>query len=364
MLDELKPIAQACDLTVEDHVRRRVAIVGAGAIVDVAHLVAYRKVGLEVVGLFDQDPARAAEVAARHGVETTYGSLDDLLNDERVEVIDIAVHPSAQPGIVRSVISAGKHALCQKPFAPDVTTALELAELAEHAGLQIAVNQQLRYDEGIAAARAMVRAGWIGEVLECTFDVDIDTDFSAWTWMSGSTRLEITYHSIHYLDAIRGFLGEPDRVFSTAGSLPGAALIGETATTTSMRFAGGVRALVHANHHNIYGRPNASFLLTGTAGRIHGTLGLLYDYPLGRPDTLEVHSRALPTDGWLSYPVTRRWLPDAFVVPMRALLHAINSGVPAETNGRDNASTIALVDACYRSIETGEAQRPVVVSVA
>jgi predicted dehydrogenase len=75
------------------------------------------------------------------------------------------------------------------------------------AGLLIAVNQQLRYDEGMAAARAMVQAGWIGKVTAKTFTVNVTTDWAPWPWLVHSDRLEIMYHSIHYLDAIRAVLG-------------------------------------------------------------------------------------------------------------------------------------------------------------
>src|ERR1700691_2115414 len=63
------------------------------------------------------------------------------------------------------------------------------------AGLLIAVNQQLRYDEGMAAARAMVQAGWIGKVTAKTFTVNVTTDWAPWPWLVHSDRLEIMYHS-------------------------------------------------------------------------------------------------------------------------------------------------------------------------
>jgi hypothetical protein len=45
--------------------------------------------------------------------------------------------------------------------------------------------------------------------------------------------------------------------------------------------------------------------------------------PHGRPHTLEVNSRVAPADGWLAYPVTSRWIPDAFAGPMGSLLRAM-----------------------------------------
>jgi predicted dehydrogenase len=353
MLDVFTPIAAACDTSIAAEHRAPIAVVGAGAIVDVAHLPAYQAAGLEITGIFDISSQRAHEVAARHGLPRVYSSLEELLGDSRVRVVDIAVAPQAQPGIVRQAIAAGKHLLCQKPFVPDVKTGEELIGEADRAGLLIAVNQQLRYDEGMAAARAMIEAGWIGEVTAMSFTVNVTTDWTPWPWLVHSDRLEIMYHSIHYLDAIRAVLGEPARVFCTGSRTPGQVAAGETRTISTLVFPGNARGLVHATHENRSGDPEATFRIDGAEGSIKGTLGLLYDYPHGRPDTLEVNSRVVPTDGWLAYPVTSRWIPDAFAGPMGSLLRAIATGGTPHPTARDNLGTIRLVDALYAAMDSG-----------
>ena len=113
-------------------------------------------------------------------------------------------------------------------------------------------------------------------------------------------------------------------------------------------------ALVQTNHTNGYGDARAEFRIEGTAGVIKGTLGLLYDYPRGRPDTLQITSSALGTDGWLTYPVTTRWIPDAFLGPMGSVLAAVAGGPAPRSTGRDNLGTLALVEALYASVDTGE----------
>lgn len=357
MLDVLAPIAAACDLTIPAEHRLPIAVVGAGAIVEFAHLPAYLAAGLEVVGLYDLDADRAAALAERHGVGTVYRDLDELLDDDRAAVVDIAIVPWEQHKVATAALQAGKHLLCQKPLALEIATAERLVAEAEARGLQLAVQQQLRFDEGMAAARAMVQRGWIGTPTALTFSVTIATDFGAWPWLLTSQRLEIMYHSIHYLDAIRSVLGDPATVFCAAGRTPGQQAVAETRTMSTLVYDDGVRALVHVNHEHLGGDVEARFRIDGSQGAIRGTLGLLYDYPHGRPDTVEVFSRSLPTDGWLPYPVTSRWLPDAFAGPMGSLLAAIATGDVPATSGRDNLGTLRLVDALYRSAETGQAQR-------
>jgi predicted dehydrogenase len=311
-----------------------------------------------VVAITDLDRARAEDVARRHGIGTVHDSADELLADPRVAVVDIAVPTSAQLELVSAAIGAGRAVLAQKPFALSVADGERMVELAERRGVVLAVNQQLRFDEGTAAAHAMVQQGWIGTVTAMSVSVDIWTEWRDWPWMLETDRLEISNHSIHYHDLVRWFLGEPQTVFCAAGRVPGQAAVGESRTISTYLFDSGARALVHANHENDHGDNSATFRIDGSAGAIRGTLGLLYDYPSGRPDTLELHSSVLGTDGWVPYPVTSRWIPDAFRGPMASILAAMGTGAPLRSSGRDNLGTLRLTEALYESIATGRAVSP------
>jgi predicted dehydrogenase len=341
VISQFAAIAEACRIEVAPPQRRPIATVGAGAIMNVAHLPAYSYGGLDVVGIFDTNADAAREVALAHGIAQVYPSIEDLLGDDAVEVVDIAVPASIQPEIVRMAT---------------VAQALDLADLADQRGLVLGVNQQLRFDEGMAAAHAMVDLGWLGKLTFMTINVNIWTEWSQWAWMLEEPHLEIMNHSIHYHDVIRWFLGEPKIAFCAAGRTPGQAAVGETRTITTTLYESGARALVHANHENDTKDDAATFRIDGTHGSIRGTLGLLYDYPHGRPDTLEVCSTVLPTDGWVPYPVTTRWIPDAFLGPMASVLAAASGGPPPRSSARDNAKTLRLIEALYKSIETGQAQ--------
>jgi predicted dehydrogenase len=144
-------------------------------------------------------------------------------------------------------------------------------------------------------------------------------------------------------------LGEPLRVYGTQAREPGQPEAGETRTISVLEFPGETRAWLRSFHKNHAGDPRAEFRIDGTQGSIRGTIGLVYDYPRGRVDTLEINSRALPTDGWMPYPVMTRWFPTAFIGPMAALLDWIATGKEAATSGRDHLATLRVVHALYRS---------------
>src|SRR5262245_53874625 len=73
-----------------------IGIVGAGGIVNYGHLPAYKKAGFQVVAITDKNREQAERTAKQHGIPAVYGSLDELLADPNVEIVDIAVYPAEQ----------------------------------------------------------------------------------------------------------------------------------------------------------------------------------------------------------------------------------------------------------------------------
>jgi predicted dehydrogenase len=354
MPDFFEPIRAATRITVPDEHKVPTAIVGAGEIVDLAHLPAYAEHGLDIVGIMDINRERAEEVAERHGIGKVYDTAEEIAADADIALVDIAVFPWAQRDIAVPMLEAGKDLLCQKPLSYDFDQAREIVECAERCGRQLAVNQQLRFTETVAATKAMVDQGWIGEPFEVSWDFHVYTPWEAWPWVAKQPRLDINQFTIHPLDSVRWLLGNPAYAFSTQAREPGQPEAGETRTISVLEYAGDTRAFLRSFHKNRTGDPRAEFRVDGTEGSIRATIGLMYDYPVGRADTLELNSRVLPTDGWLHYPVTSRWIPTAFIGPMASLLEAIATDGTAITNGRDNLDTLRLVHALYRSGEKHE----------
>ncbi|MGA7919200.1 MAG: hypothetical protein WCA38_05965, partial [Candidatus Acidiferrales bacterium] len=104
--------------------------------------------------------------------------------------------------------------------------------------------------------------------------------------------------------------------------------------------------------------PYAIFRIEGTEGVIKGTIGLMYNYPTGRPDTLEFMSKRNP-GYWFSARLDSMWIPDAFMGPMASLMRAIEDDSEPETSGQDNLKTLQIVFAEYKSMAEHRAVRPV-----
>ena len=336
---------------------RGIGIVGAGGIVQHAHLPAYKQAGFAVVGITDPDGEKAQRVAREHGLAKVYDDLATLLADPEIEIVDVAVYPWEQLGIVERAAAAGKHLLCQKPLADRYEPAVRAVEVARAAGVKLAVNQQMRWDAGIRCLKLLLERGWLGEPTYASIQVHVLTDWSRWPWIYASDRLEVMYHSIHYLDSLRYLLGTPDRVFCSGTRSPGETTPGETRTLTVWEYASGRRALIDVNHGTWQDDRYATFRIEGTEGLAKGTIGLMYNYPTGRPDTLEFSSRRHYPGMWFRPTLETTWIPDAFVGPMASLMRAIEEDGEPETSGADNLGTLRAVFAAYRSMAEGRAVR-------
>src|SRR5689334_9623648 len=139
--------------------RPKIGIVGCGGIVKSAHLKAYNKYGVEVAGVYDVNPSATQGVVDELGVGRVFESLDDLLADPEIEVVDIATHPQQRVELMRRALAAGKHILAQKPLALDVASAREVVEEAERRGLTIAVNQNGRWAPAWRVATLLLEQG-------------------------------------------------------------------------------------------------------------------------------------------------------------------------------------------------------------
>lgn len=142
--------------------RLRVGIVGAGFMGEV-HARAALSAGAEVVGMTSRTRASAEEAAARLRIPA-YESLVDLLS-LRPDVVHVCTPNATHASITAEALAAGTGVVCEKPLATRIEVARDLCEAAENAAVVSTVPFIYRYHPMVREARAMVRAGEVGQLL-------------------------------------------------------------------------------------------------------------------------------------------------------------------------------------------------------
>lgn len=325
-----------------------IAFAGCGGVVNYGHVPSYRACGFTLVGCYDVNRAAAEETARTHGIPKVYAALDDLLADAEVAIVDIAVAPWVQREIVPQVINARRHLLCQKPLAERYADAEAIVGLARAGGVKLAVNQQFRWSPLIRALRAVQQQEWLGKILDVQVQVSIHTPWELWPWIAARPRLEVLYHSIHYLDTLRFLFGDPALVTSHHTRHPDQTIQGETKTVTVWEYPSGLQILVAVCHYDRTPGVYSTLRVLGTMGVFEGTIGTNYNYPHGRNDTAKFFSLADPLRNF-DVTLPGKWIPDAFYGPMASLMEAIQTGGEPVTSGEDTLGTLRVVEAAYRS---------------
>src|SRR4029079_661648 len=327
-----------------------IAIIGAGAIVRTAHLPVYRRLGFPVAGVYDVNCAAARQTAAMFGIERVFHSLDEACALDGV-VYDLAV-PGDQILDILTCLPDGSGVLMQKPMGRDLDEARRIRQIARDRRLIAAVNLQLRFSPNMLALRDLIRAGMLGTLVDMDVRMVIDKPWPNWIFMEGARRLEVPYHSIHYIDAIRSFAGEPDGVYCRAVPHPELPRLRDTRSSIILEYGDRTPCSLVLNHtHRAGPRYRESVMLVeGTLGAARLTMGVNLSYPTGPADTMEIFT----DEAWRSLPLRGSWFMEAFEGPMSNLQRVISGEDASLISSVDDAiKTMAIVEACYESNERG-----------
>ena len=320
--------------------RRPIVIFGAGSITRDAHLPAYAKGGYDIAGIYDPDRKKAAELGL-----PVFASIEDAARVEGA-VFDLATPPAAHAGILRA-LPEGAPALIQKPMGMDLAGATEILTVCRERRLLAAVNFQLRFAPMMIALRDAIAKGWLGEVVDVEMHGVMATPWSLWAFLDGLPRIEITMHSIHYLDSIRMMLGDPAGIHAKTMGHPGHK-VAQTRTSAILDYGDRARCTLSVNHDWDYGRPHQAceMRLAGTEGAAFLQLGVNLNYPKGEVDILQIRPKA---GDWMDVPLQGAWFPDAFTGRMHNLQRAAGGEEDLIAPVEDAWKTMALVEAAFVS---------------
>ncbi len=328
-----------------------IGVVGAGFIVCDCHLVAYADAGFRVVGLTSRTRKVAQEVAQLRGVPIVHETIEDLLDDPAVDILDIAVPPLEQPGVIARVLAHKRHPrgiLAQKPLAMDPTEARGIVEGCEDAGIALQVNHNMRYDHSIRAMKHLIDRGSIGLPVLATIDMRAIPHWMSWARDGRSLSTYIM--SIHHLDTFRYWLGNPTRVLASTRPDPRTRFPHEDGINlVILEYANGARA---SAWDDVWAGPakegagaelSIHWRVEGTEGLGHGSIGWP-GWPDRVPSTIN-YSTIDDQGAWHRPRWPEAWFPDAFAGPMAGLMIAIEQRTLPDISGRDNLETLALCEA-------------------
>ena len=337
-----------------------IGCIGAGMIMAECHLAAYAEAGFPVVAIASRRRERAAAVADRWGIPTVHDTPDGVIEDRRVEILDIAFPPDQQPALIRRALGQPhvRGILAQKPLALTLADAVALRDEAAAAGTILSVNQNMRYDQSMRVLKQILDRGALGPVVFAEMNMHAIPHWQ--TFLEGYDRLTLANMSVHHLDVFRFLLGEPTEISTVARTDPRTRFEHTDGITVStLKFASGPLAV---SIEDVWSGPRQPgfdadiwirWRVEGTEGVAQGTIG----WPTGTPSTLTYASASATGGKWVSPSWSTMWFPHAFKGVMEQLQYSVRTGAPPALSVADNVRTVALVEAAYRSLAEGRTVR-------
>jgi predicted dehydrogenase len=235
------------------------------------HVPALRDAGFEVLALVGRDPERTAARAARFDVPHATTSLAEALALDGVEAVSVVTPPHTHAELVLEAVAAGKHVVCEKPFAADAGEAKAMLDAAEAAGVVHLLGTEFRFATGQELLRRTVAGGAVGEprtalfLLEVPLIADHGAEVPAWWEEREAGGGWLGAHGSHVVDQVRSMLGEITGVSASLPVASGRPMTAEDTYTVHFRTATGVTGIMHATAAT-WGPPLLETRVSGTGG--------------------------------------------------------------------------------------------------
>ncbi|EAS51813.1 putative oxidoreductase protein [Aurantimonas manganoxydans SI85-9A1] len=332
------------------------ALIGCGFFAQ-NQLHAWRDIdGAEIVALCDRDPERLAATAETFGITRTYTDAAAMFAAEELDFVDIATTVQSHRPLVEMAAGAGCHVICQKPFAETMDDARAMVAAVEAAGRTLMVHENFRWQSAVRKAIETVRSGAIGTPFfgRVAFRSGYDV-YSGQPYLAEGERFIIEDLGIHILDISRALFGDVERIAATTKRV-NPKIRGEDVATMLLAHEGGVTSVVdcsYATRRTPETFPQSLLEIDGAEGTLRLDAGYSLVVQTGGNETVtDVSPPILP---WAERP----WhnIQESVRIIQQHFVACIDAGTQPETSGADNLKTLALVQAAYRSAETGETVR-------
>ena len=334
--------------------RLRGTVIGCGFFAE-NHLNAWATIkDVELVGVCDLDPGKAEAAKQRFGAGRAYTDAAAMLRETRPDFVDIATTVPSHRPLVELAASMKVPAIVQKPFGPTLADCEAMVKACAEAGVPLMVHENFRFQPPLRRIRGLVDQGLIGtpHFGRITFRTGHDI-YAKQPYLATEERFAISDVGVHVLDMARFYFGEIASIACRTRRV-NPKIKGEDSATMLLQHKGGAVSEVDVCYATpILPDPFPETLIEIDGDR--GAMRLEQGYRLrigtrgGKPEVEQLDPAPLP---WAERP----WhvVQESVLRIEEHWVDCLRRGVEPETSGADNLKTFAVVEAAYRSAETGE----------
>jgi predicted dehydrogenase len=233
----------------------RVAVAGAGYFCQF-QLDGWRRIpGIEIVSICNRDADKARGLAARFDIPRVSGTVAAMLDECEADILDIVTPPVTHLEYVGEAARRGIATICQKPFGISHAQACEIVDLAQKAGIPLAIHENFRFMPHFREMKRLLDEGRLGEVHSIAFRLrpgdgqGPEAYLARQAYFQGMPRFLVLETAIHLIDTFRFLLGEVKAVTARLRRV-NPVIAGEDAGYIVFEFERGATGLFDGNRLN------------------------------------------------------------------------------------------------------------------
>ncbi|TKJ46653.1 hypothetical protein CEE34_07785 [Candidatus Aerophobetes bacterium Ae_b3a] len=336
--------------------RLRIALVGCGPVSE-RHLSSWKNIPrVEVVALCDRHEENLKQRSSEFGIKRTFKDFKKLLEEVDCDIVDIATRPYSHKELVFEAAQAGKHILCQKPFAPTLREAQEMIEVCQDKGVRFMICENWRWFIWFQIIKKILNSGEIGEVKYARITSHSWSTIpkgenppllleDPQSYLKDMERLIIYELGIHFIDVFRFLFGDANSVYARTGKIS-SQIAGEDLALIILDF-GRMYGIIDINWCSRYRnneQESEQMLIEGNKGSII----------LERQGRIQI----VRGDGKISLP-EYDWKGETMLKTHFRLHEHFVEGIlenkPFQTDARDNIKTLEIALKSYDSAQDNKA---------
>lgn len=338
----------------------RVGIVGGGLIGGI-HAAAVKLLpAAELTAVCDAVPGKAASFAATHAPSAqAFDDLSAMLDAGLVDAVCVCTPHPQHAGVVETCAERGVHAIVEKPFTATLADADRAIAASRRHGTRLSVIFQRRWYPGSRRLRTALDEGRMGRPIlgEAIIEFWRGRDYYDLAEWRGRWDTEgggvIINQAPHMIDLLQWYMGPVEEVFCYWDNLIHPYVEVEDVAVAVVRFVGGGLGLIKASNCNDpwlrYG-----VRITGSTG---ATADISYDngYEAGHNFTWTLPGDEGNVPRWLAEEKAQglKEFPDFHALQIGEFLSAIRAGTEPAVTGEEGRKTVEIIEAMYRSGQTG-----------
>jgi predicted dehydrogenase len=295
--------------------------------------------GVELVGVAARERARAVEWAQKWSLPLAFGSYREMIDSDEVDAVYIAVPASMHREWAIAAIRAGKHVLCEKPFAANADDARLIADAANASAVIVMEAFHWRYHPMTVQIREVIDSGVLGRIdrIDARFDIqdgiisrsDIRWDLA----LGGGALMDLGCYPVQWVRFAAG--ADPD-VVSAVAECPVDEIDGRL--EAELRWPSGVTGSIHTSMIAPDGGVVTNLIVRGELGTMTAINPLAPQN--GASIVVETGDQRSELDVATS---------STYFHQLIAFRDAIVDGTPFPTTADDGVRNMELIDACYRA---------------